>query len=291
MIPGKWGNFMTRSSLLIILVVFVALTACTSNGQGVAQVPTLASLTTQISTATPTLTATSISATATPDVNCKPQDVAQWLVQRQIGRDQLQVYFQPGAFNTLTALLNIQQVRRDLENLPRPECADKLYYLTIYLYDGMADYFALELANDTPKAMQLWVPRFALFNSQITNEYAPLAVLSGVNIDATVTAIEPTPTATLQPTAAPAPIMLKGDKGGVVQGPIDIPVGVYRVLLSSSDSAATLKLLNGSCDEFFMYTTAANQSDEEVFHSSGCRALIEFDMSSSPWTLTFTPVQ
>lgn len=223
--------------------------------------------------------------------DCDPAAVREWMVQRQIGRNQMQKFLGTGTVpNVLKALLDTQEIRRNLEDLPRPACADSLYTLTISYYDAISDFFTLEADKNNTRAQEVFTKRSDVYNQTVDSLYLPLQTIAGVDVMATAEALAPQPTAA--PTQAPpTPISLSGDKGGAVEGPIDIPAGTYRATLKGVSATASLKLISGRCDEFYMYTTTTNNSDEEIFTSDGCRAMIETDMSDESWTLDLTPVQ
>lgn len=223
--------------------------------------------------------------------DCSPDAVREWMVQRQIGRNQLQPILDAPYFpNLIETLLDVQEIRRNLEDLPRPTCADKLYILTIYLYDAMSDFLALQANLQSELAQTLIQQRFEVYTRETEPIYLELEEIAGVDVYATAAAI--VPVATAIPTAIPpAPIYLRGSQGGMTHGPIDIPAGVYRVRLTGQQINASMQVISGSCNSFYLYTTQDTNANEEAFTSSGCRALIEIGMSANPWELVFTPVQ
>lgn len=88
--------------------------------------------------------------TAQSQLNCRPAQVKAWLALRQSGLDRIQpIVEQTQSLPKVTdGLLLVQLVRRDLEDAPRPSCADGLYILTIYLYDALGDCWTHQLIDD-----------------------------------------------------------------------------------------------------------------------------------------------
>lgn len=223
-------------------------------------------------------------------VACDPETVGDWMVQRQLGRNRVQEAIDGQVTSLLDTALLVQEVRRTLEDLPRPDCADDLYIWTIYFYDLLVDYYTFQFNNQLALGDEIITPRMELFQRQVEPLYDQLQAVAGYDIFAAAAEIEPlaTPSPTLPP---PTPIYLRGEHGGVVEGPIDIPAGIYRVKLTGESANASLEVVDGDCFTFYMYTTAETRSSEEAYTSNGCRALIQIGMGDTPWELTFTPVQ
>jgi len=148
--------------------------------------------------------------------DCDPAAVRDWMVQRQIGRNQIQQYLDVSKVtHYLKALLAVQEIRRNLEDLPRPACADKFYILTVYLYDSLTDCFTLEASGDGARAQELFAPRLDFFNKTVDSLYLPLQSVAEVDIKsvaATEAAMTPSPSAspTLAATEQSSPTVTAG---------------------------------------------------------------------------------
>ena len=96
--------------------------------------------------------------------------------------------------------------------------------------------------------------------------------------------------------AACAGLAFEGTSG-VVIGPIDIPEGVYKVVVVTEGYfIATEIVLEGEC-EFAGFmginisSGGASEGTEVVFQSSGCEALLETSNVTAPWTLEFQKIK
>lgn len=224
--------------------------------------------------------------------DCSPEAIAEWMIQRQLGRNRLQPLINGEVdMSIIEALLLLQDVRRNLEDLPRPECADELYSLTIYFYDALTDFYTFQLAEDNSSAESIINPRIQRYFDSIDEMYAALEIIADVDVMATANAIEPV--STPAPTQAPAEaITFSGESGGVVLGPVDVPTGVYRLILTGgANHSATLQPVSGSCIGTFIYVGSDGGSTEAIFRSENCRTLIQIAVSEEPWTLNLEPVE
>lgn len=222
-------------------------------------------------------------------VDCTPGNVAEWMVQRQVGRNQINILIQPdgAGIELMDALLEVQAIRRELDALPRPECADDLYMLTVYFYNAIADGIVLGLADDMAGGTALVEEHGGIYNSLVNDYYEPLQAIAGVDVMAEASDIVPVP-----PTPIPRDVLeMSGDTGGVVYGPADFPTGLYRMTLAGElGVSATIQAVSGTCYGTYIYIGEQGQT-EEVFESQNCRALVEISQSSNPWSLTWEPVQ
>ena len=78
---------------------------------------------------------------------CNEEELADWLIQRQLGLNQLEdVRFIP----YFEALKRTQEIRNEFETLPYPECAQELYVLTVLLYSGIVEHGTLLIHSGFP---------------------------------------------------------------------------------------------------------------------------------------------
>ncbi len=222
------------------------------------------------------------------DANCDPAVVKEWMVQRQIGRNQLQSIID-GSDKTISftdALLLVQKVRRELEDLPRPACADSLYDLTIYFYNAVGDLLTFGMAGDMASVNSLITPRLQRYSSGVDAIYSPLQTIAGVDVIAEAAA-----RGSVVPTAAPTltPLQFQGDTGGIVVGPTTIPAGVYKLTLTVAGATVNISSVSGNCSGY-IYVPSDGTTTEEVFRSDGCSILIEIDRATKTWSLVFTAV-
>ncbi len=223
--------------------------------------------------------------------NCEPSQVREWMVQRQLGRNQLQPFFDGQAeMELLDAILLVQEVRRDLEQLERPSCADDLYILTIYLYDTLTDGFALGFSSDLDAIEAVLTPRYIYYSENVDVLYAELEEIAGIDVMAEAAELEAIPTP-MPTTASLETIELRGEGGGTVEGPLEIPEGLYLLTLTSDDGvSADIQAVSGNCSGY-IFTSSQDNDKEEIFNSRGCRALIEVSSTDGSWSLTFEPVE
>src|SRR5258708_31850499 len=214
------------------------------------------------------------------------------MIQRQVGRNRVQPILDSGSKLTVfESMLLVQQVRRSLEDLKRPACTASLYTLTIYFYDTIIDSYTFQLPGDVKSGDAVTTPRFKQYSDTVESLFKPLETIAGVDVMAEASKIQPVPTA--EPTSEPGkPITLNGDHGGVVLGPMDIPSGTYRVVLTGDTNLTVqTKQVTGSCTDKFLFVDSKGGSTEEIFTSDNCRTLSQVGSTDKPWTLEFKPVQ
>lgn len=230
---------------------------------------------------------------AQSDAECTSEAVAEWIIQREVGQNQIRTLLEWGAESDIAGLLQVQEIRRNLEDLPRPDCADQLFLLTILYYNGLADSFSFAIAEDDLSAARIAEERLNQYDSEITAIYQELQAIA--NIDAAVEAanIQILPTAT--PNYPPAEeIVLNGDVGGVLEAPVNIPPGAYRLRFESFGGrgvTAQADLLSGWCDTFYTFTTSELRSVEAFFRSEGCELAISIGQTDMGWILSLTPIE
>lgn len=234
------------------------------------------------------LLASGLNTVSAQQTDCDPAALKEWMVQRQIGRNRLQPILDSSDKTTSVAdgILLVQQVRRDLEDLPRPACADDLYNLTIYFYNAVTDGIAFGLKNDSTSVTNIILPRLQRYQDNVDALYLPLESITGINVME-----EAATRGTVLPTAQPtlAPLQFQGQTGGTVIGPTDIPAGIYKLVLTGAGSTVNLSSVKGNCTAY-IYVPSNGTTTEEVFRSDGCSVLMEVSPSNTPWSLTFTPV-
>lgn len=93
-----------------------------------------------------------------------------------------------------------------------------------------------------------------------------------------------------------SPLSFEGENQQVI-GPIDIPAGVYRVILTTEGYfIADVEPIDGQCEArgftglFNVTSGRANQGAESLLISDGCEALIVTSNVSAPWTLVFEKI-
>lgn len=233
--------------------------------------------------------------------DCDPASVKEWMVQRQIGRNQLQPILDGTTTNMtpIDGLLLVQKVRRDLEDLPRPACADSLYNLTIYFYDTVGDMLTFGLKNDASSMNTISQPRLQRYIAAVDPLYNPLQTTAGVDIMAEAAA-----RGSVVPTAAPTEVLQPMDWNGTdatVIGPIRIPQGIYRATATTDKFISViLTVTDGECGSgsgsilgpglFALSEGQATAGAEAVLTSHGCTALIAVSNVQSAWTLKFDKV-
>ena len=225
------------------------------------------------------------------DADCDPAVVREWMVQRQMGRNQIEPLLSDNStVSLIDGLLLLQSTRRTLEDLPRPACADELYDLTIFFYDTLSDTYTFAIANDAASATRM-AERLGKYTANVEQLYQDLQAIAGVDIieeTAQRGSVAPTPAPTLPP---PAPLQFEGVTGGTVVGPVNIPAGVYKLTLTGASIAVNITAVTGTCSGYIFVPSDATTT-EKVFRSDGCDVLIEVAQTPSAiaWTLTFEPV-
>lgn len=233
---------------------------------------------------------------AQPD--CTADVVAEWMIQRQVGRNKIQAVLNGEQMQVRDALLLVQQVRRELEDLPRPECADKLYILTLYFYDALSDGLTFSLLNDTASFNSISQPRLEKYGQTVEPIYNELEVIAGIDVMAEASARQPVPTP-VPTTVAVEPMEYTGTDATVL-GPVEIPVGIYRATLTTDKYASiSVTPTQGECGAgssfltpglFIIMEGQAANGAEAVFTSRGCTALIEVSNVQAAWKLRFEKV-
>ncbi len=226
------------------------------------------------------------------DEGCAPEAVKKWMIQRQVGRNKIQPILDGTTkLTAIQAMLLIEMVRRDLEDLERPACADDLYHLTIFFYDSLIDHLTFQISGNQGSAEAIINPRLKHYNDTVDTMYEKLQAISGVDIMAEANKIEPV--ATVGPTPEPPkPISFDGKQGGVVLGPVDFPSGVYRASLTGVSVNIQVEGVSGTCiGGTFIYVSSQGGTVEEVFRSNNCRALIQVGQTDHEWKLEFKLVQ
>lgn len=224
-------------------------------------------------------------------VGCDSADVKEWMIQRQVGRNRLAPIYDKNSTLTFTeAIMLVQDIRRNLEDLKRPQCADELYILTIYDYDNLIDYFEFASTGKDNLAQTVSNPRIQHYIDTVNSLYFKLQAIAGVNVQTEAAKIQPVPTQA--PTEPPLKsIHLEGKKGGVVLDSIDIPTGIYKMVLTGeSGLSVSITTIRGVCGSSYIYVDSNQTSVEKVFQSKDCRAVMEIGQTSQPWTLDFKPV-
>lgn len=224
---------------------------------------------------------------AAQDANCDPTAVKEWMIQRQIGRNEIEPILDGTSTDLTDALLLVQRVRREFEDLPRPACADELYELTIYFYNAVGDLLGFGLNNDVQSVTDVIGPRFQRYADNVNALYDPLQAIAGVDVMAEAAArgsIAPTPAPTL------SPLQFQGDKGNVVVGPADVPAGVYKLTLTGTPGTAiNISSVSGNCSDY-TFVAPDSTASESVLRSDGCSILIEVSPNASAWTLVLQPI-
>lgn len=235
-------------------------------------------------------------------VDCTPENVGEWMIQRQVGRNKVQHVLEGRVrIIYLEELIRTQQVRRDLEDLSRPDCpeAEELYHLTIYLYDVLSDWFVLKYAQAigfgdiTDQDIAAVEARIQYYYDNLGPLYQALEEMAGIDVMAIAAEIQPvlTPVETTIAIAEDGTITAQGS-GSHVFDPIDIPTGIYRMTFVAADfGSASIEGIGGTCS-FADLTTDSNGSEEQTtFRSTDCRGIIEIQFTDEEWTLTLEPME
>jgi hypothetical protein len=239
-------------------------------------------------------------------LECTEDNVREWMIQRQVGRNKVQPILE-GEVQLFDSLLLVQQVRRDLEDSPRPACADELYYLTIFLYNTISDALTVAYGQNLGIISEAEIEsidfeaRYSIYTDNVEEIYAELEDIAGIDVMATAAEIEPVPTTVATSTPLPPPSLETTEDGNIVaQGsgsfvfdPIDIATGLYRVTFSTDDyGVASIEQISGSCGYLSLSTDVSGGSTEQgTFRSADCRAVIEVEYTDSAWTLSFEPLK
>lgn len=232
-------------------------------------------------------------------LDCTPEVVAEWMIQRQIGRNRIQTALSDEAqMSVREALLLVQQVRRDLEDIPRPQCADKLYILTMYFYGALSDSLTFNLLNDTASHSTISQPRIDRYGQTVEPMYEELEAIAGIDVMAEASLRQPVPTA-VPTTVVVEPFEYNGTDATVI-GPVEIPAGIYRTILTIERYASvSVTPTQGECGAgssfltpglFIIMQGQATNGAEAIFTSRGCTALIEVSNVQAAWKLRFEKV-
>lgn len=212
-------------------------------------------------------------------------------------------------------VLAIQEIRRTLEDFPRPACADDLYILAIFYYDNLFDMtvFAATLNFEALEDASL---RIQGVNDAFEEHFQELEAIAGIDVVAEVDArltemgiSVPTPTETNATTSvSPTPlgeetalppagelIFTSEEEGlNVVVGPVDIPEGMYRLVITAANSTGFFfETIQGECGEGNgrggIFADGLPR-EEVLFRSEGCSLLIEVNSARGEWRLEFVPI-
>lgn len=223
---------------------------------------------------------------------CSPEAAAEWMIQRQLGRNRINTL---GGSDTkpVDALLIVQQTRRELEDSPRPACADDLYHLTVYLYNLIGDQFTYAIAGEQETGIALANERYVLYRNNIDALYDELEAIAGIDILEAASQIQSVePTATPSPTEVPFPGIQFEGTGKDVYGPFEFPDGLYVVectmqISESFTSYGNLNLdfdaVSGSGSEHASFTT------EEVREIIGRDTIRFYDHTEGAYLITVSP--
>jgi hypothetical protein len=235
--------------------------------------------------------ATSETPTLTESPDCTPQAVRDWMVQRQVGLYK-ETALGGKQVTVVQAMLYIQALRRELEDLPRPACADELYILTIFRYDNDVDRLAFLMEDNTTSIGDM-NNRLKRYTDTVDPLYSKLQAIAGVDIKKEADKIFSPNTPTPEPTSEPKKtISFEGKTGGSVLGPVDIPTGIYRMLLTGPGAlSVTITTVSGSCGGSSIAIGSDESKAEAVFKSTDCRALLQIGKTQTPWKLEFIPVE
>jgi hypothetical protein len=119
--------------------------------------------------------------------DCYPDEVGQWLTQLRIGENVVSDYFIDNDFsveNPLEAMLFVQKVRRDLENLPRPYCADDLFRLAIFRYDNLLDAIVFAATGNDDAVQNISLSRIEAVSASHEQQFAELEEIAAIDVDA-----------------------------------------------------------------------------------------------------------
>jgi hypothetical protein len=113
---------------------------------------------------------------------CAPDDVADWLLARQVGWDAVA----ESAFDDkpLDRIWLIQAVWRDLEEFPRPACADDLYILTVYIYDNLVDGDTITIAGRDQDVASISASRVVGLRERVEARFDELEDIAGTDVEA-----------------------------------------------------------------------------------------------------------
>lgn len=230
---------------------------------------------------------------AQSDEDCTSEAVAEWMIQRQVGYSRIETLIEYGAESFLDGLLMAQEVRRELEDLPRPACADALFMLTINYYNGVADSMAFSMAENDVAALRVMETRTSQYEASVGEIYTQLEAIAGIDAMMAAANIQIVPTAT--PVWPPAEeIALANTQGGILEAPVTIPPGAYRLRFESFGGrglTAEGNTVTGYCDSFYIFTTSDVRVTERFFRSEGCEIAFSISMSDMGWTLSLTPIE
>lgn len=238
-------------------------------------------------------------------VDCTPENVREWMIQRQVGRNQLQPFYRGDVVNLAEYLFLAQQARRDLEDLDRPDCANELYELTVFLYDTTADWMAAGISMHfdwgyATEAEQeaLWDRMDYYFDNSLPL-YEELQEIAGIDVMAVVAEIQPVATVITSATSVSPPsiesttdgtITMQGS-GSYVFDPMGVPSGLYRVTFTTLDfGVAGVEELSGDCGFLNLSTSINGGTEQTTFRSDNCRGVITVEHTAADWTLIFEPL-
>jgi hypothetical protein len=89
-------------------------------------------------------------------------------------------------------------------------------------------------------------------------------------------------------------MVFTGSKGSVI-GPLELPKGTYKVTVKTKGFfISKSKILNGECGgmfglSFYIFEGSANDGEEKLFESQGCKMAIETSNVSASYTITIVP--
>ena len=111
--------------------------------------------------------------------DCNTDLLGNWLIEYRVGKVRVDVV---DSDDGVAALAQISQIRRDLERVPRPACADKLYLLAREFYISVSDFFVYIILEDEDLSSQFVLsPQFMDY---VTNEETYFnELLNGVTVD------------------------------------------------------------------------------------------------------------
>ncbi|MBZ0319729.1 MAG: hypothetical protein K8L91_25190 [Anaerolineae bacterium] len=227
--------------------------------------------------------------------DCQPEAVGEWLVQRQIGRNLVQPIIDgPNDLSIIDSILLIQEVRRNLEDLPRPTCADELYQLTIYLYDNLVDFLTFSLDNDRELAVEIIYPRLEIYGEEVEPLFNELQEIAGIDVDAAVADFQPTPTSEPTATAVPHfdPQTLTSSSSTEVFGPFTLTAGFYELEYQLINPETSFRLaVNWEVggDYFFTYTVPVGR---QVYYFNDVTTFANVEVSGAKeWRLTLSRIE
>jgi hypothetical protein len=108
------------------------------------------------------LSFTTVSATQVEDAqDCDPDEALSWMIEHEGSFRQIHSLMAAKTDdNVIETVLSIQAVRRTLEDVERPACADDLYILTIYYMNALTDYYLEDAYGDDALADSISENRF-----------------------------------------------------------------------------------------------------------------------------------